>query len=92
MIFKIRPMALNDLVAIELIQAEAYGSYFLESADVIAQRFHTSPATAWVAERDGQVCAYLVGYFSQVGKINPLNTPFIPPADANCLYLHDLAL
>ena len=92
MTFTIRPMALSDLVAIELIQTEAYGNYFLESADVIAQRFHASPVTAWVAERDGLVCAYLIAYLSQVGKINPLNAPFVPDKESDCLYLHDLAL
>lgn len=92
MSFNIRLMSLNDLIAIEHIQEEAYAGYFLESADVIAQRFQLSPRTAWVAERDGQVCAYLVGYWSRVGKINPLNAPFALVEDANCLYLHDLAL
>ncbi len=92
MTFNIRPMALTDLMAIKLIQAEAYENYFLESADVIAQRFHASPSTAWVAERDGLVCAYLVGYLSKVGKINPLNAPFAPAVESDCLYLHDLAL
>jgi GNAT superfamily N-acetyltransferase len=85
-------MNLSDLVAIELLQAEAYGDYFRESADVIAQRFYTSPDTAWVAERDDVVCAYLVGYLSRVGKISPLNAPFTPDVESNCLYLHDLAL
>ena len=92
MSFNIRLMTLNDLIAIEHIQAEAYAGYFLESADVIAQRFELSPTTAWVAEREGQVCAYLVGYWSSVGKINPLNAPFTLVENANCLYLHDLAL
>lgn len=92
MSFIIRSMTLTDLVAIEHIQAEAYAGYFLESAEVIAQRFHLSPTTAWVAESEGLVCAYLVGYWSKVGKINPLNAPFIAVEDANCLYLHDLAL
>ena len=92
MSFNIRSMSLNDLIAIEHIQAEAYAGYFLESADVIAQRFQLSPSTAWVAESDGQVCAYLVGYWSKVGKINPLNAPFTLVEDTNCLYLHDLAL
>ena len=92
MSFDIRLMSLNDLISIEYIQAEAYAGYFLESADVIAQRFHLSPTTTWVAERDGQVCAYLVGCWSKVGKINPLNAPFALVENANCLYLHDLAL
>jgi GNAT superfamily N-acetyltransferase len=92
MSFNIRPMVVSDLIAIEIIQAEAYAGYFLESTVVIAQRFNLSPATAWIAECEGQVCAYLVSYWSKVGKINPLNAPFALVDDANCLYLHDLAL
>jgi GNAT superfamily N-acetyltransferase len=92
MSFKIRPMIASDLNAIEVIQGEAYAGYFLESTDIIAQRFSLSPSTAWVAEREGDVCAYLVGYWSNVGKINPLNAPFALVDNANCLYLHDLAL
>lgn len=92
MTFTIRTMNISDLAAIENIQAEAYTGYFLESVDVIAQRFNLSPSTAWVAERDGHVCAYLIGYWSKVGKVNPLNAPFMLADDANCLYLHDLAL
>ena len=92
MSFKIRPMIASDLSAIEVIQVEAYAGCFLESADVIAQRFNLSPTTAWVAEQKGDVCAYLVGYWSNVGKINPLNAPFVLVDNANCLYLHDLAL
>ena len=92
MSLKIRPMIASDLKAIEVIQADAYAGYFLESPDVIAQRFTLSPTTAWVAEREGDVCAYLVGYWSMVGKINPLNSPFSHVENANCLYLHDLAL
>ena len=92
MSFTVRLMTINDLAAIEIIQSEAYAGYYLESAEVIAQRFHVSPTTAWVAEREGQVCAYLVGYWSSVGKINPLNAPFSLIENSDCLYLHDLAL
>lgn len=87
-----RAMTINDLAAVETIQADAYSGYFLESAEVIAQRFQLSPTTAWVAERDGNVCAYLVAYWSTIGKINPLNAPFNRIENPNCLYLHDLAL
>ena len=92
MSFKIRPMIASDLKYIEIIQAEAYAGYFLESTDVIAHRFTLSPSTAWVAEHEGDICAYLVGYWSVVGKINPLNALFSHVENANCLYLHDLAL
>lgn len=92
MSFTIRTMTAKDLIAVENIQAEAYAGYFLESAAVIAQRFYASPTTAWVAEYKGQVCAYLVGYWSSIGKINPLDAAFSPAENVDCLYLHDLAL
>lgn len=92
MSFSIRLMQLDDLSSVVKIQSDAYAGHFLESADVIAQRFALSPSTSWVAERDGKVCAYLVGYWSKVGKISPLNAPFTLTGNADCLYLHDLAL
>lgn len=88
----IRTMTIDDLAAVELVQADAYSGYFLESAEVIAQRFLLSPTTAWVAEQDGRVCAYLVAYWSNIGKVNPLNAPFSEVDNPSCLYLHDLAL
>lgn len=92
MSFLIRSMSQNDLQAVEVIQADAYAGYFLESAEVIAQRFSISPTTAWIAESEGLAVAYLVGYWSKVGKINPLNSPFSFVENPDCLYLHDLAL
>ncbi len=92
MSFTIRLMQDADLAAVVKIQSDAYSGHFLESGEVIAQRFAISPLTSWVAERDGQVCAYLVGYWSKVGKISPLNAPFKLIDNADCLYLHDLAL
>lgn len=92
MTFSIRTMTAQDISALERIQEEAYGAYFLEPADVIAARLHASPHTAWVAEKGGEVCAYLVGYLSEREKITKLHEPFTNAPDANCLYLHDLAL
>lgn len=88
----IRLMQPDDLIAVSAIQTDAYAGHFLESAEVIAQRFNLSPNTSWVAEREGRICAYLVGYWSIMGKISPLNAPFTFVEAANCLYLHDLAL
>jgi GNAT superfamily N-acetyltransferase len=85
-------MRADDLAAVMRIQEDAYSGHFLESAEVIAQRFALSSATSWVAERNEQVCAYLVCYWSKVGKVSPLNAPFELVEDADCLYLHDLAL
>jgi hypothetical protein len=47
MSFVVRSMGHEDLQCVETIQADAYAGYFLESAEVIAQRFNLSPLTAW---------------------------------------------
>jgi len=88
----IRTMQPSDLAKVVTIQAEAYENHFLESADVIAQRFKLSPQTAWVAELDNEVSAYLVAYCYKLGKVNPFNATFVQVEDPDCLYLHDLAL
>lgn len=90
--FSIRPMRHDDLAAVLAIQAEAYGSDTLEAEAIIRTRFHTSPDTAWVAESGGNVYAYLVGYRSQLGEVTPLGGAFLPCANADSLYLHDLAV
>jgi ribosomal protein S18 acetylase RimI-like enzyme len=88
----IRSMNEEDLESIVQIQAEAYSGYFLESSDVIATRFATNPPTSWIAEVDGKPAAYLVSYFSLLGKINPLNKNFVMVDQPDCLYIHDLAI
>ena len=45
-----------------------------------------------MAEDDEGVCAYLFAYRSRVGKVTPLDGEFQPHAEADCLYLHDLAV
>lgn len=85
-------MLMSDVSAVYAVQLDAYAEYFLESTDVIANRFNQSPATAWVAEYGGSVCAYLIGYWSELGKVNPLNLEFQPAKNTQCFYMHDLAI
>ena len=88
----IRLMQVEDLPAVNRIQAEAYAGYFLESTEVIAERFTTNSTSAWIAECEGRVCAYLVACWSVLGKINTLDMPFDSIENTHCLYLHDLAV
>ena len=81
-----------DLKTVLDIQSLAYAGYFLESEQVITQRFLVSPHTAWIAEIDNIPCAYLIGYWSTLGKINQLDGHFNPASQPDCLYLHDLAI
>jgi len=50
------------------------------------------PHLAWVAEDVEGVCGYLFAYPSRLGKVTPLDGEFHSDGEADCLYLHDLAV
>jgi ribosomal protein S18 acetylase RimI-like enzyme len=87
-----RAMTAADLGAVIRIQAEAYVDEMLESAEVIEARFAAVPECAWVVEIARQVCGYLVGYQSPLGKLTPWGAEFEHAPAAKSLYLHDLAI
>lgn len=82
----------EDVPSLLRLQAECYSSKLLEDESTIRARLRLSPDSAWVAEDEGGLCAYLVTYRSVVGKVTPLGGPFDPMKEADCLYLHDLAV
>lgn len=92
MSYNLRRMSEHDIPAVLAVQEESYASELLETAEVVRQRLQAFPDLAWVAEDAAGVCAYLFGYRSRTGEVTPLDGAFAEPADANCLYLHDLAV
>ena len=90
--FICRAMQLSDLAAVTRIQAEAYIDEILETDEVIHARLLQAPDTAWVVERAGEVCGYLVGYQSTLGEVTPWGSEFSHKQDSTALYLHDLAI
>ena len=56
---------------------------------VLRARLERADDTCWVAERGGQVCAYLAAYRSALGAVTPLHAVFRPAG--HDLYF-DLAL
>lgn len=88
----VRSMLKNDLEDLIRIQRSAYPPEFNESLDVFSERLQVCSATAWVAEMSEKVCAYLIGYRSRLGNITALSDVFVPSAEGDTLYLHDLAL
>lgn len=90
--FKLRAMQARDIPAVMWIQEESYAPEVLEDEAVIRARFAACPQLAWVAEDDQGVCAYLFAYHSRVGKVTPLDGEFQHHTEADCLYLHDLAV
>ncbi|WP_225783853.1 GNAT family N-acetyltransferase [Xenophilus sp. Marseille-Q4582] len=90
---RLRAMDACDLPQVLAIQLACYGADFVEAGPLILRRLACAPATAWVAEHEGQVHAYLTGYPSRRGKLTALHGDFEPAAaDADTLYLHDLAV
>ncbi len=90
--FSLRTMRADDIPAVLSIQAQSYSEVILEDEAVIRARLGACPGTAWVAEDALGVCAYLFAYPSRLGKVTPLDGHFQPHAEADCLYLHDLAV
>lgn len=92
MSFRIRAMQAADLAAVFQVQMQTYVPAMVEAPALLAARLQAAPATAWVAQDRQGVAAYLVAYPSRCGKIAALGQPFQVAADANALYLHDLAV
>jgi GNAT superfamily N-acetyltransferase len=88
----IRQMLPADIPSVVSIQSQCYLPGNIETEAVIRARLACSPDTAWVAEVDGEVCAYLVGYRSRLGQVGALGDGFEPATEPDCLYLHDLAV
>ncbi|MBN8756505.1 MULTISPECIES: GNAT family N-acetyltransferase [Variovorax] len=88
----VRAMRAGDLDAVLAIQLACYGAGFVEDGELIARRLAAAPHTGWVAEHGGGVRAYLAGYPSMAGKLTPLHGEFEVAAQADSLYLHDLAV
>lgn len=89
---ELRPMMPDDVRAVFAIQAECYPAALIEDESSIRARLDASPDSAWLAEDEAGVCAYLVAYRSLVGKVTPLGGAFDVAADPATLYLHDLAV
>lgn len=92
MVHPCRLMTQDDLSAVVCVQAECYPAAMQEAESTLRERLRLAPDSAWVAEDDGGVCAYLVGYRSRLGKVTPLGALFDVAESADTLYLHDLAV
>lgn len=87
-----RAMVESDLAAVMAIQAARYVPAMVEPVAVIRARLLAARTRAWVVESRRGIGAYLMAYPSRVGSITPLGGGFDACPDADCLYLHDLAV
>ena len=86
------PLTLQDLPGLLAVQRACYGEGYLESAEVYARRLVSPAQCSLVLKRESRVCAYLAAYDSVAGQVTPLHGEFVPVAEPDTLYLHDLAV
>ncbi len=85
-------MQKSDLAAVVRLQDHCYADEFYESAEVVAKRLMLYPQSCWVACFQDKIWGYLFSYPSKLSQINPLGAEFGQYDQANCLYLHDMAV
>lgn len=95
--WSVRPLSAADVPHLLHIQTICYGSDFLESRTVFEQRLscphHCSIGVVGQGQAPDTLQAYLAAYWSNPGKITPLNGLFTPPAPGEqTLYLHDMSV
>ena len=88
----IRSMQLDDLDAVLAVQAASYPVPMQESRAILRARLQAARATCAVACDGDEVCGYLFAYPSRLGAVTALGAQFAIAAEADTLYLHDLAL
>lgn len=88
----IRLMQSTDLPAVIKLQDRCYAAELFEPADVVINRFKNCAQTCWVALYQDKLWGYLFCYPSLAGKVGALAEDFQVQSQANCLYLHDMAV
>ena len=82
----------TDLDAALRVQAACYPPSMQEAADVVLARICAAGDTSFVAECEGEVCAYVFAYRSRRGAVTPLDAGFDVAEDGDTLYIHDLSV
>ncbi|RVT45276.1 GNAT family N-acetyltransferase [Rheinheimera sediminis] len=81
-----------DVPGLMLVQQDCYSEELVESAAVMAERILAFSQTCWGYFVEQQMAGYLLAYPSVLGSITPLAAAFPLYQNANCLYLHDMAI
>lgn len=87
----IRNTLQEDLAGIMAIQQHCY-SDLTEPDDILLKRWQTHAETNWLALSSGKPLGYLIAYPSLYGNVTRLGAEFESYADADVLYLHDMAV
>lgn len=91
--FTLRAMAATDQSAVLALQAQCYTEIVPEDWAALDAKRCGSPRTCLVAEAAGGPLAYIVAVPVKYPGLPKLNSSvFVPRADADMLYIHDLAV
>jgi GNAT superfamily N-acetyltransferase len=87
-----RPMTPDDIHAVDEIGGIVHPNY-PEDIAVLKNRLALFPAGCFVADGEDARLGYAVSHPSVIGRPAPLNTVIDAlPQEADCLFLHDIAL
>lgn len=90
---RIRLIQQADLTEVQAIQDRCYGDELFEDTALIERRLVSQPNSCWLAESSsGEVQAYLFSYPSRNYHVAALGSEFAQYAEADVLYLHDMAV
>ncbi len=85
-------LSVADVPELMRVQQNCYSAELVESAAVMSARISAFSHTCWGYFIDRQMAGYLLAYPSVLGSITPLAAAFPLYPDADCLYLHDMAI
>lgn len=88
----LRTIRETDLDAALRVQAACYPPAMQEAAQIVLSRIRAAGDTSFVAECEGEVCAYVFAYRSTRGAVTPLDACFDVVEDGDTLYIHDLSV
>lgn len=87
-----RPMRADDLVTVKALSDRVHAG-LPERAEVLAEKFSLFPAGAFVLARADACVGYALAHAWRLDSVPALDTLLgALPAEADCLYLHDVAI
>lgn len=90
---KMRPLTAFDIDTVYEIQNACYLEVVPEDRDILLEKISLFPAGCLAAEIDGTVVGYLLSHPWNSASPPELNRPLGKiPGDADCFYIHDLAV
>ena len=93
MSIQIRLMQPTDLPSVWQVQCACYSNFDPETQASLGAKRAASPQSCFVAVRDNILLGYTIAMPWVLGVVPALNDPSCElPAQADCLYLHDMAI